>query len=197
MVDVAMEHVVTMIELLVSSGLKEGNSQLVVRAAADLAQLIEHRAYSCKSNDMLRKLKNAKLLRKGKWQVLVENYRLRRLSSKKDLYYQLIKAGLFAEASCAFVQLGLNGHVRPVSSADLQTQVGFNQSAYLRFPAESTDVVFVDSLERLQYASSLLGIDLLKHRNIGGVDSTARVIGNSRVDACEHGDGEDVSHSIG
>jgi len=91
MVDVAMEHVVTMIELLVSSGLKEGNSQLVVRAAADLAQLIEHRAYSCKSNDMLRKLKNAKLLRKGKWQVLVENYRLRRLSSKKDLYYQLIK----------------------------------------------------------------------------------------------------------
>ena len=91
----------------------------------------------------------------------------------------------------------MNGHVRPVSSADLQTQVGFNQSAYLRFPAESTDVLFVDSLERLQYASSLLGIDLLKHRNVGGVDSTARVIGNSRVDACEHGDGDDdVNHSI-
>ena len=28
------------------------------------------------------------------------------------------------------------------------------------------------------------------------VDSTAKVIGNSRVDACEHGDGDDVSHSI-
>ena len=91
MADVAMEHVVTMIELVVSSGLKEGNSQLVVRAAADLAQLIEHRAYSYKSKDMLRKLKNAKLLRKGKWQVLVENCRLKGLSSKKDLYYELIK----------------------------------------------------------------------------------------------------------
>jgi hypothetical protein len=56
----------------------------------------------------------------------------------------------------------------------------------------------VDSLERLQYASSLLGIDLLKHRNIGGVDSTARVIGNSRVDACENGDDDDddVNNSI-
>lgn len=91
MVDVAMEHVVTMIELVVSSGLKEGNSQLVVRAAADLAQLIGHRAYSYKSKDMLRKLKNAKLLRKGKWQVLVENCRWKGLSSKKDLYYELIK----------------------------------------------------------------------------------------------------------
>jgi hypothetical protein len=66
----------------------------------------------------------------------------------------------------------------------------------LRFPTESTDILIVDSLERLQYASSLLGIDLLKHRNIGGIDSTARVISDSRVDTCEHGDGDDISHSI-
>ena len=88
-----------------------------------------------------------------------------------DLYFELIKAGLFAEALCAFVELCLNGHGRPVSSVDLQTRA------------------LVDSLGRLQYASSLLGIDL--------VEITAKVIGNSRVDACEHGDGEDVSHSIG
>ena len=28
------------------------------------------------------------------------------------------------------------------------------------------------------------------------VESIAKVIGNSRVDACEHGDSENVSHSI-
>ena len=61
----------------------------------------------------------------------------------------------------------------------------------------------MDSLERLHYASSLLGIDLLQHHNIAGVvDSTDSIVGNSRrvdvdehcVDVDEHG--VDVNHSI-
>jgi hypothetical protein len=91
MVEVAIEHVVTMIEIVVSSGLKEGNSQLAVRAAADLAQQIGHKVYSDKSKVMLRRHKNAKLLRKGKWQVLVDNCHRKGLSCKKDLYHELIK----------------------------------------------------------------------------------------------------------
>lgn len=95
--EVAMEHVVMMIELVISIGLKKGggggggDSQVVVRAAADLAQLIGHRVYIQKLKDMLRKLKHTKMLKKGKWQVLLENCRWRGLSSKKELYYELIK----------------------------------------------------------------------------------------------------------
>ena len=91
MVEVAMKHVVAMIDIVISSGLKEGGSQLVVRAAFDLAQLIGHRVYSYKLKDQLKKLKHAKMLRKGKWQILMENCRCRGLTNRKDLYYELIK----------------------------------------------------------------------------------------------------------
>ena len=62
-----------------------------------------------------------------------------------DLYFELIKVGLFAEALCAFVKLCLNGLICGLAD-------------------QSAGVLFVDSLGRLQYASSLLGIDLLTHR---------------------------------
>ena len=107
MVEVAMGHVVLMIELVCFSGLTERNSQLIVSCrpcSTDRAQSLQisvkrhvQEAHECEAAEL-----------------------------SHDLYFELIKAGLFAEALCAFVELCLNGHGRPVSPVDLQTKPVFN-----------------------------------------------------------------------
>jgi hypothetical protein len=75
------------------SGLTEMNSQLIVSCLQLSVKRHVQEAHECEAAEL-----------------------------SHDLFFELIKAGLFAEALCAFVELCLNGHGRPVSSVDLQTR---------------------------------------------------------------------------